>query len=110
LRLNTLRVVSSGHSVDVISTASSKRAVVEAIAQRAGSGEVLRIGDRGRWPGNDFELLASPNGLSVSEVSGDLAHCWNMAPEGVRGVDATLYYLRCLTFEDRAGRLRLDGP
>jgi len=43
----------SGHSVDIVPPQSSKLAVVEKVRQLAGSGQVLRTGDRGHWPGND---------------------------------------------------------
>jgi hypothetical protein len=58
---------------------------------------VLRIGDRARWPGNDFALLASPHGLSADEVSPDPGAAWNFAPAGHRGAQATLGYLRQLS-------------
>lgn len=54
---------------------------------------ILCIGDKGRWPGNDFDLLSEPFSLSVDEVSSDPVTCWNLAPAGYRGIQATLYYL-----------------
>ena len=48
----------SGHSVDILTPETTKLAVVDRVRQMAGGGgPVLRIGDRGRWPGNDFALL-----------------------------------------------------
>jgi fructoselysine-6-P-deglycase FrlB-like protein len=87
----------SGHSVDVVAPGVSKLAVVERVRQAVGAGwEVLCIGDRGRWPGNDHALLATPCSLSADEVSADPAACWNLAPAGHRGLQATLGYLHRL--------------
>lgn len=94
--LDGLRVVRSSHSVDVLPPSSSKLRVVEAVKQQTASQDVLAIGDRGCWPGNDYEILATQNGLSVDEVSPDPTAAWNVAPPGNRGVGALLYYLdRC---------------
>jgi hypothetical protein len=106
---NGFRVMRSGHSVDVVPDAVSKVAVVECLIERGAGGvtdAVLRIGDRGRWPGNDAQLLASPYGLSVHEVSSDAHSCWNIAPPGQRGWQATLWCLRHLKVSKRAIRLR----
>jgi hypothetical protein len=86
----------SGHSVDIIGQTTTKLAVVERVQQLAGcaSGAVLRIGDRGRWPGNDHALLASPHAVSADEVSPVPEWAWNFAPPGHRGAQATLGYLR----------------
>jgi hypothetical protein len=71
--------------------------VVERVAEMAGGGRpVLRIGDRGRWPGNDFSLLDSAHSLSADEVSPDPKGAWNLAQAGHRGSQATLGYLRTL--------------
>ena len=68
---------------------------------------ILRIGDSGRWPGNDSELLRTPMGLSVGEVSADPEACWNLLPARCTGVDGTLYYLSRLEFANGAARIRL---
>lgn len=103
------RVMRSGHSVDVVPDTVSKVAVVEQLVEQgaaSGAEAVLRIGDRGRWPGNDAQLLASPYGLSVHEVSSDAHSCWNIAPPGHRGWQATLWYLRHLKVTKRGIRFR----
>jgi len=93
-------VVRSSHSIDILAPGVSKRHVLTRVADlcRSGSDEVriLKIGDRGRWPGNDFVLLREPYSLSVDEVSVDPASCWNLAPRGQRGVQATLAYCGAL--------------
>ena len=62
----------SSHSIDITFGGISKTAVVRAIRACVGAEDdapVLRMGDKGRWPGNDSELLNDPFGLSVDEVS-----------------------------------------
>ncbi len=61
----------SSHSIDVVEQRTSKRAVIARLRQILGSSEedpILCVGDRGRWPGNDFSLLSGPYSLSVDEV------------------------------------------
>jgi fructoselysine-6-P-deglycase FrlB-like protein len=102
-------VVCSSHSIDVLLTPCRKSAVVDAVRTAAGDsqGSVIRIGDRGTWPGNDFDLLSDRLGLSVDEVSRDPDHCWNLSPPGLLGPQATLHYLQHLVGCD-GGLLRLD--
>lgn len=104
--LNDLRVVRSSHSVDVIAKTSSKLNVLSAVQQRV-VGDVLAIGDRGCWPGNDYELLSSPLSLSVDEVSSDPEGAWNVAPPGARGIEALLSYLSVAKIGKRSFRLAL---
>jgi hypothetical protein len=95
-----ISVLKSSHSIDVLAPGVSKRNVEQRVRElmgRNGSSPVLCIGDRGAWPGNDAALLAGPYSLSVDEVSPDPSSCWNLAPPGTRGVQATQYYLRRLT-------------
>jgi len=91
-------VVCSSHSIDVLLTPYRKSAVVDAVRAAGGDSkaQVIRIGDRGVWPGNDFDLLSDTLGLSVDEVSRDPDHCWNLAPPGLLGTQATLHYLQRL--------------
>lgn len=96
-------VVRSSHSVDVLAPGVSKKILVEKVKEMVAGVEsvlVLCIGDRGRWPGNDFALLQEPYSLSVDEVSPDPETCWNLAPAGHRGVQATLDYLRAIQLSD----------
>ena len=60
------------------------------------SGAVLRIGDRADPAGNDFQLLDHPLGLSVDRASGHPKTGWALAPAGIRGVQATVFYLESL--------------
>jgi len=92
------RVVISSHSVDVLLAGQSKLNLIEELCTYSGidSGAVLRIGDRGDPVGNDFQLLDHPLGLSVDKASDDPKKGWALAPAGIRGVQATVYYLERL--------------
>ncbi len=85
------KAAQSPHHVDIVHPSTSKCRVASLLGSE--TRPVLRIGDTGNWPGNDFELLADPYGLSVDEVSPDLAACWNFLPPKLRGVEGTLHYL-----------------
>ncbi len=104
-----IQLVQSTHSIDVLAPGVSKRSLIVALAERIrldeGDPLILCIGDRGRWPGNDFDLLAHSFALSVDETSKDPTTCWNVAPPRNRHVDACLHYLR--HFELDAGAFRL---
>ncbi len=90
-----LKVVESGHSVDIVPNATSKRAVVDRIG--VDRSEVLLIGDRGDVGGNDFELLSySDLSLSVDRVSADGSRCWNLSEDGTSGPALLARYLRAV--------------
>jgi hydroxymethylpyrimidine pyrophosphatase-like HAD family hydrolase/fructoselysine-6-P-deglycase FrlB-like protein len=95
---NKLNLVRSGHSIDILKQGVSKKNLVDALRNQNKSTDlkILCIGDKGRWPGNDFALLSEPASLSVDECSFDPATCWNLAPSGFRGAKATIFYLNCL--------------
>lgn len=96
-------VVSSSHSVDLIPHQCSKLDLLPRLPA-VGPGEILCIGDRGRWPGNDWQLLNHNWSLSVDEVSSAIDRGWNVAPPGRRGAGALEYYLSRLRFKaDRFG-------
>ena len=106
-----VRVVRSSHSADILAPGVSKRNVIDQTWKLAGPSlaEPLCIGDRGCWPGNDFELLAGPHSLSVDEVSGATDRCWNLAAPTVRGVAATKAYLARLTAHPTGRGLAFDA-
>lgn len=92
-----LRPVRSSHSIDLVQQDVSKRSLLALLEGKVASGaHVLLIGDKGQWPGNDYDLLSAPDSLSVDEVSADPDTCWNLAIAGCRGVQATLAYLDAL--------------
>jgi hydroxymethylpyrimidine pyrophosphatase-like HAD family hydrolase len=68
--------VASSHSVDVIAAGVSKLNVVAHLVRALrlsddGASSILCIGDRGRFPGNDADLLSHPLSLSVDQASPD---------------------------------------
>jgi hypothetical protein len=101
------RVVSSSHSIDVLSPTVTKLALITHLRPGlAPSHDVLCIGDRGRWPGNDHELLSTPYSLSVDEVSPDPDSCWNLLPPAVRGPAGTCYYFSLLKISSEGLRFQ----
>ncbi len=106
-----VQVLESGHSIDVIAPGVSKLHLVDACVAAAreigNSGVALCIGDKGEWPGNDYDLLSSPYSISVDTISTDPATCWNLSRAGHRGVQATLAYLKCMEVSKGMLRFRL---
>ncbi|MFM8475395.1 MAG: hypothetical protein ACKOEO_06320 [Planctomycetaceae bacterium] len=104
-----IRLVRSTHSIDVLAPGVSKRSLLAALAEqiRVPAPKILCVGDRGRWPGNDFELLQHPFSLSVDQSSLDPSTCWNLSPPCNRFVDACLHYLQHMEVE--AGSFRMTG-
>lgn len=95
-----ITITRSSHSIDIVAAGVSKLNVLKYLRKSIGAAPVLTIGDRGRWPGNDYELLKEPFALSVDELSVDPNTCWNLAPRGQRGIAATLCYLKALITTD----------
>lgn len=109
LRSRGTSVLRSSHSIDIVAEGVDKRAVVTRVAELAGASEedILCIGDRGHYPGNDYLLLNARCALSVDETSPDPATCWNLAPLGWREVPACIAYLRSL--QVTRGRVRFGA-
>lgn len=105
-----MQVLESSHSIDVLAPNVSKKNLVltcEDVAKRIGNPRVaFCIGDRGEWPGNDYDLLSTPYSVSVDTVSPDPDSCWNLSQAGHRGVQATLGYLKSLHIEGGVLRYR----
>jgi len=98
-----IQILESSHSIDIIDQASTSKLNIlsycKKIAKKnAKSQNCLCIGDKGQWPGNDYQLLSSPYSLSVDEVSSLNEMCWNLVPPGIKNTKATLYYLSHLVF------------
>ncbi|MFH1981320.1 MAG: HAD hydrolase family protein [Pseudomonadota bacterium] len=104
-----VRVLCSAHSFDIIEAETSKVAVVQRLTELVSPRVLLCIGDRGGWPGNDFELLRHRFSLSVDEVSSAPGSCWNLAPRGCLGPSATIRYLTALQPHSGAVRINLDA-
>jgi fructoselysine-6-P-deglycase FrlB-like protein len=101
----------SSHSIDVTFGMATKTNVVDAIRRLVRSPQdafVLRIGDKGRWPGNDADLLDDLCGLSVDEVSHSAEGCWGLSPRGILGIQATLYYLDRFHWHHGSGAFDLN--
>ena len=104
----SVKITKSGHSIDILSPNVTKLDVVHEIQSELREDQrVLVVGDRGKWPGNDFELLSHPYSLSVDEVSGSNLTCWNLCPAGFRGPQGTLYYLQKAKISKREFTLAL---
>ena len=102
-------VTRSSHSVDIVAQGVSKLNVLKRLSTCCEEGALLAIGDRGRWPGNDFELLRGPWALGVDEVSVDPETCWNLGRPGQRGAAVTLEYLTALAPNGVGLRLASDA-
>ena len=100
-------VTSSDHSVDILAAGVSKLNVVRRLREGIGDAPILVIGDRGRWPGNDHEMLSEPFALGVDEISVDPTTCWHLGKPGQRGPTVTLEYLAALQAHD--GRVKFEA-
>jgi hydroxymethylpyrimidine pyrophosphatase-like HAD family hydrolase len=106
-----IKILESSHSIDIITADVSKRLIIDTCKSLADKSNLpanfICIGDKGKWPGNDYGLLSSDYSLSVDEVSADPASCWNLASLGIRNSDATLEYLNLVNFA-KDGTLKLN--
>ena len=94
-QMKGVRVWRSSHSMDIVVYHEvSKLRVIEDPEY------TLCIGDYGTVEGNDYELLTSKYSLSVDRVSKNAECCWNIVPSGVKGLDATLYYMSRMKAND----------
>ncbi len=92
-----VKVLSSGHSVDVVPADVTKTAVIGRIRERDGPVDVLCIGDQGQAGGNDFELLAHEQWtLSVDRTSVDPTRCWYLGDGSNAGPSLLRRYLGAL--------------
>ncbi|KAA9041009.1 hypothetical protein FW778_02930 [Ginsengibacter hankyongi] len=96
LDLSDITMVESSHSIDIIPRKiASKNHMLNHCRKLCKSlglpVEALCIGDKGQWPGNDYELLANEYALSVGEVSSFPKTGWNMFPPGLRDEKAVSY-------------------
>ena len=94
-QMKGIRVWRSSHSMDIVVYREvSKLRVIE------DPEHTLCIGDYGTVEGNDYEMLTSKYSLSVDRVSKNSESCWNIAPSGMKGLDATLYYISHMKAND----------
>ncbi len=97
-----IAVTRSSHSIDVLGPGVSKLSVVNAciaqITEREEKSNVLRVGDSGRWSGNDLHLLSTPLSLSVADSPMNPSWAWNLAAPGRTGPQAALDYINAMEF------------
>ena len=93
LKHSDIKVLQSGHSLDIIPLSSSKLNIFQVFDQTQ---KYLCFGDSGEVSGNDYELLSHEFGISVKNVSPSFDTCWNFAPLGIKNSVATLFYLEAL--------------
>jgi fructoselysine-6-P-deglycase FrlB-like protein len=106
-----MSVVHSTRSVDVLPIRNSKIELLTHLRELGvPDNSILCVGDLGQFPGNDYQLLAHPLSLSCDRPSETIEGCWNYAPMGFRGVQATLYYLRKMRGSKSGLRLLLPLP
>jgi len=104
-----VKVVQSGHSVDIVEADTSKVSVLWDLESRTAGREVLAIGDQGDLGGNDFELLAARRwSVSLDRCSADPTRCWYIDDRGRRGPAALVALLRAV--RPRDGGLQVRTP
>lgn len=104
------KVLASGHSLDVIPATASKCSVVQKIADTTDGSpaDILRVGDRAAWPGNDHELLSHPLGISVDQSVVQGQGGYRLTPPGLRGPAATVRLLRSIRSIDSGWTLAIE--
>lgn len=104
-----LKMVRSGHSIDICPVWAAKPRVLNAIRARMVDGQLqmLAIGDSGDRHGNDYDLLGGDFGLSVDRVCEREISCWNLLPGNVSGPDGLLRILDGMRLTS-TGRAQLD--
>jgi HAD superfamily hydrolase (TIGR01484 family) len=107
---NGIICVQSDHSIDVIIRPEvSKLNVLKLIQNKIDMNgyQVLCFGDKGKFPGNDFELLSHPYSLSVDEVSIDKHSCWNYGTLMGKSTDTMLYYLNKIQIQNEYFKIKI---
>lgn len=107
-----IQILESSHSIDIIDQVSTCKLNILSYCKKIAvknkkAQDCLCIGDKGQWPGNDYQLLSSSYSLSVDEVSSLSEVCWNLVPPGMKDTKATLYYLSNLNFTKNGATIKL---
>jgi hydroxymethylpyrimidine pyrophosphatase-like HAD family hydrolase len=106
-----IKVLQSSHSIDIILNSVSKLDILKECGDLAKKNnkntKFLCIGDCGKWPGNDYQLLSSEFSLSVDQVSADPDTCWNLASHGIKNIDATVEYLQAIDVDKYFFKIKL---
>ena len=102
--------VQSDHSIDIIIRPEvSKLNVLNFIKNsiKDANFETLCFGDKGNFPGNDFELLSHAFSLSVDEVSSDKNTCRNFGNSISKSTENMLFYLNKIQIYNDYFRIKL---
>ncbi|MEN9998006.1 MAG: hypothetical protein RI922_996 [Bacteroidota bacterium] len=106
-----VQILESSHSIDIILIETTKSKVIEYCTKLLNGAnqdlKFLSIGDRGKWPGNDYQLLSNHYSLSVDQVSSDPKSCWNFASKGIRRVEATLEYFNAMNINESFFKIKI---
>ncbi|WP_354247360.1 HAD hydrolase family protein [Bradyrhizobium sp. LA2.1] len=104
-----LKMVRSGHSIDICPVWAAKPRVLNAIRAKMVDAQLqmLAIGDSGDRHGNDYDLLGEDFGLSVDRVCEREISCWNLLPGNVSGPDGLLRILAGMRLKG-TGSAQLD--
>jgi hydroxymethylpyrimidine pyrophosphatase-like HAD family hydrolase len=103
-----VRVVASGHSYDIIPSASSKLKVIERFQDLIGPDKaVISIGDCGHSEGNDHEFLARDFGISVDHICSEAHGTWSMFGAKLTGPSALQKILSSMIPSTNGG-IRID--
>jgi hydroxymethylpyrimidine pyrophosphatase-like HAD family hydrolase len=104
-----VKVVRSGHSLDIVSATTSKTAVLEKVSAASGAA-VLTVGDQGQIGGNDFELLAADHwSISVDRCSADPTRCWYLGDGSLSGPHLLVRCLKALVSRKDGHALRVGA-
>ncbi len=108
---NDIQVLESSHSLDIIPSNISKTSIIQQCRDHLGDSQkkmnFVCIGDKGQWPGNDYQLLATEVALSVDKASMDPNTCWNLSSVGNNCVDATLEYFEAIQTSKSTFKIKL---
>lgn len=107
-----IQILESSHSMDIIDHSVTNKLNIKKYCQKTAENlgkesGCLFIGDKGQWPGNDYQLLSEPYSLSVDDVSPLNESCWNLAFPSIKNVEATIYYLSCLEYKPNHIKFKL---
>lgn len=104
-----VKIVESGHSIDILPLYVSKLNLIDHIQKIiAPQSQILCIGDSGDPPGNDSELLDQEFSLSVDTTSQNPSNCWNLLPKPMHGEDGVLEYFKHAKLNDKFFTLNIS--
>lgn len=106
--LKKIRIVESSHSTDIMPSFVSKMNLYGVLRKEIPSQcDILCVGDNGKWPGNDFELLNTRFSLSVGQTSENPSNCWNLLPPSIQGEQGVQEYFKYFMVSD--GFIQMSG-